>query len=237
METRKFKIENYITVPGFAVVELGLSGNELLCYSLVYGFTQDKETEFKGSLTYIASALNITKQNAKKVVDRLIEKELIIKSEEIKNGVKYCHYRYNEMPLLKQQHPVAETATPPLPNQQHPVAETIPNNEQYNIFGNIEDNNTLKRGKFVKPTLEQISAYCKERGNSIDAQEFFDYQESVGWTVGKKPMKDWQAAIRTWERKNKENNHNGIYQQQRQDRRREGPVSDWANVKPEDLHF
>ena len=237
MEKNKFKIDNFIHIPGFAVVKLHLSGNELLCYSLVYGFSQDGENEFEGSLTYIASALNITKQNAKKVIDRLIEKELIIKREEVRNGVKYCHYRYNEMPLLNQQHPVAETATPPLLKQQHPVAKTTPNNKQYNIFDNIEDNNTLKRGKFVKPTLEQISAYCKERGNNIDAQEFYDYQESVGWTVGKKPMKDWQAAIRTWERKNKENNNNGIYQSRRQDSRRETPAPNRESISEDDWKF
>ena len=53
--------------------------------------------------------------------------------------------------------------------------------------------------RFQKPTVEEIDAYCKERGNGIDAQRFFDYYESKGWVVGKSPMKDWKAAIRTWE--------------------------------------
>lgn len=54
--------------------------------------------------------------------------------------------------------------------------------------------------RFLKPTVEQIQSYCKERGNSVDAQYFFDYYESKGWLVGKTPMKSWQAAVRTWER-------------------------------------
>lgn len=54
--------------------------------------------------------------------------------------------------------------------------------------------------RFLKPTVGQIQAYCKERGNSIDAQYFFDYYESKGWLVGRTPMKSWQAAVRTWER-------------------------------------
>lgn len=58
-----------------------------------------------------------------------------------------------------------------------------------------------KRKVFVKPTVEEIAAYCAERNNGIDAQYFFDKQESVGWIVGKdKPMHDWKATIRTWER-------------------------------------
>nr|DAN29652.1 MAG TPA: DnaD like replication protein [Caudoviricetes sp.] len=59
---------------------------------------------------------------------------------------------------------------------------------------------TTKRKRFEKPTLSEIKAYCIERGNKVDAQHFFDYYESNGWRVGKNSMKNWQAAIRTWER-------------------------------------
>lgn len=60
------------------------------------------------------------------------------------------------------------------------------------------------RKTFSKPTLEEISAYCQERNNSVDAQRFFDYYEAKGWVVGKSPMKDWKAAVRTWERNESE---------------------------------
>ena len=57
---------------------------------------------------------------------------------------------------------------------------------------------TTKR--FVKPTLEEVQNYCKERKNKVNAQRFIDYYESKGWTVGKNsPMKDWKACVRTWE--------------------------------------
>lgn len=58
-----------------------------------------------------------------------------------------------------------------------------------------------KRTRFVKPTVDEIRAYCESRNNGIDAQEFFDSNEAKGWLVGKNrtPMRDWQAAIRTWE--------------------------------------
>lgn len=52
---------------------------------------------------------------------------------------------------------------------------------------------------FVKPTVEEIHEYCIERKNSVDANKFFDYYESKGWLVGKTKMKDWKAAVRTWE--------------------------------------
>ena len=59
--------------------------------------------------------------------------------------------------------------------------------------------------RFRKPAVEEISAYCMERGNGIDAQGFFDYYESKGWVVGKSPMKDWKAAVRNWERMDRQN--------------------------------
>lgn len=59
-----------------------------------------------------------------------------------------------------------------------------------------------KTTRFVKPTVEEIEAYCKERNNNVDAAHFFDNYERNGWKVGKNPMKDWKATIRTWERNN-----------------------------------
>ena len=59
---------------------------------------------------------------------------------------------------------------------------------------------TTKRKRFEKPTLSEIKAYCIERNNNLDAQHFFDYYESNGWKVGKNSMKNWQAAVRTWEK-------------------------------------
>lgn len=61
-----------------------------------------------------------------------------------------------------------------------------------------------KKKRFVKPTVEEVKAYCEERGNGIDPQTFIDYYESKGWTVGKNPMKDWKACVRTWENRRKE---------------------------------
>lgn len=59
---------------------------------------------------------------------------------------------------------------------------------------------TTKRKRFEKPTLSEIKEYCIERNNNVDAQHFYDYYESNGWKVGKNSMKNWQAAVRTWEK-------------------------------------
>lgn len=59
---------------------------------------------------------------------------------------------------------------------------------------------TTKRKRFEKPTLSEIEQYCIERNNNVNAEHFYDYYESNGWKVGKNSMKDWKAAVRTWER-------------------------------------
>lgn len=65
-----------------------------------------------------------------------------------------------------------------------------------------EKNNNIKR--FTPPTYEQVSTYCKERNNTVDAERFYDFYESKGWMVGKNKMKDWKAAVRNWERSSKQ---------------------------------
>lgn len=55
--------------------------------------------------------------------------------------------------------------------------------------------------RFQRPKVEEVAAYCKERGNYVDAQHFVDFYESKGWKVGNSPMKDWKAAVRTWEQR------------------------------------
>ena len=88
--------------------------------------------------------------------------------------------------------------------------------ERYNLEGYVKGSQTLpntvqdkdivivkekaKAKRFAKPTVVDIAEYCVERNNSVDAQKFYDYYSSNGWKVGKNPMKDWKAAVRTWEK-------------------------------------
>lgn len=54
--------------------------------------------------------------------------------------------------------------------------------------------------RFIPPEVAEVQAYCSERKNGIDAHRFVDYYASKGWMIGKNKMKDWRAAVRTWER-------------------------------------
>ena len=58
--------------------------------------------------------------------------------------------------------------------------------------------------RFSPPSLDEVQAYIAERGSAVDAQQFVDFYASKGWMVGKNRMKDWKAAVRTWEKRRKE---------------------------------
>jgi hypothetical protein len=98
----------------------------------------------------------------------------------------------------------------PIPQE---LAEACNNQEieldGFNTLNNLQNqnqnqnqNNTTNK-QFKKPSLKEVQEYCRERENGIDPQHFIDYQDSIGWKVGKKTMKDWKAAIRTWEHNNR----------------------------------
>lgn len=101
------------------------------------------------------------------------------------------------------------------------IVEPIPyNNPDYKNA----DNNTYTR--FKKPSVEEIKSYIDEKGYNVDAEMFFDFYESKGWLVGKNKMKDWKAAVRTWNRNRKDNNeYNQVKGKSSEARRKFGETS------------
>jgi hypothetical protein len=100
----------------------------------------------------------------------------------------------------------------PLPNPTDNPADNLldTNNNIKNDKNNIIYNNRAKKStNFTPPTVEEVQAYCQERNNKVDAQAFVDFYSSKGWMVGKNKMKDWKAAVRTWERNRKDDGGGG----------------------------
>lgn len=88
----KVKNEHYITIQEFMVNDLELSGNELIAYALIYGFSQDGESYFKGSLSYVAKWLNCSKATACTILNKLSDDGFLEKKEKNVNGVRLCDY-------------------------------------------------------------------------------------------------------------------------------------------------
>lgn len=73
------------------------------------------------------------------------------------------------------------------------------------ILETEKEKSCAKKEKFKAPSVDEVQKYCNERQNDIQAFKFVNFYQSKGWKVGNQPMKDWKAAIHTWENKNKEN--------------------------------
>lgn len=82
------------------------------------------------------------------------------------------------------------------------IVEPIPdiNTNTKNTYINADSNVGKTSSRFTPPTIGEVVDYCNERKNGVDPERFIDYYTSNGWKVGKNPMKDWRAAVRTWER-------------------------------------
>lgn len=185
------KDENFVVIHGWMVNGLDLKGNELLVYAIIYGFSQDGETCFSGSLKYLAEWTNSTKQGVTKNLKSLVDKGYIDKHEKHINGVNFVEYYatkfnvvYNKVVQGMQQSCIGG------------IQQSLPNN----IDVDNKRNNKRNNKGFVPPTLADVATYCAERHNSVDPEKFISYYESNGWMVGRNKMKDWRAAVRTWER-------------------------------------
>lgn len=88
---------------------------------------------------------------------------------------------------------------------------TTTSNSNSNSNSDSNNNKADKppRTRFSPPTVEEVHAYCKEKGYAVDPQRFVDYYTSNGWKVGKNPMKDWRAAVRNWSGKQEGDQRNG----------------------------
>ena len=129
----KVKNENHLTIDGWMINNLALKGNELIIYALIYGFSQDGESEFYGSRSYIAEWCNSSLPTVDKALNELIRKGYILKRVETINNITFNRYKVN-LGVVKKLYRGSK--------------ETLYNNIEYNIKDNIEDILTNKEEDF-----------------------------------------------------------------------------------------
>lgn len=186
------KDKNYFAVQGWFVNELGLKGNELLVYSIIYGFSQDGESKFKGSRKYLAEWLGVSLPTVDKTLANLIKKELIIKEQKVISGVTFNSY-YANLGVVK--------------NFYRGCKDFLYNNIEYKEEDNISNDILSKKNKkFIPPTKEEVRAYCMEKGYNIDVDKFYDYYDVADWkdSQGNK-VKNWKQRVITWNSRNSNN--------------------------------
>lgn len=174
--------DNYLVIQGWMVSELNLSGNDLLTYALIYGFSQDGETEFTGSINYLCKWLNCSRPTAIKSLKFLTEKNLIIKNVNTINGVSFNRYKISLGVVKNLNRGSKETLL-------GGSKETLPNNTTINTTNNNIEKRKLKFAETIKPFVDK---YGKENCNN-----FFKY-----WTEPNKSNTKLLFELqKTWDTK------------------------------------
>lgn len=178
--------KGYTVIPDW-MLNLDLDIYEVIILAVIYGFSQDGESSFTGSQAYLARKAKCSRAKVTRVLPKLVDKGYLKKIDRDVRGVHLCEYK------------VYLTDTGCISRIQ---GGCIP--ETHNNIDNKNIDNTLsitRTGGFKKPSIEEIHEYCLNRNNKVDAEQFYDFYESNGWMVGKNRMKDWKAAVRTWEKR------------------------------------
>lgn len=170
--------EVYISEVIKSCLKLGLFSEEL--------FNKHKVLTSKGIQERYIYICNLSKRKV------IISPELNISSEEI--GI-YSE----EMDISSEEMPINSVKSTQRKEKERKEKEEKNKTKKETELSDSKTSNQ-QASNFVKPTVEQVRAYCKERNNGIDAEQFIDHYISNGWMVGKTKMKDWKAAVRTWER-------------------------------------
>ena len=121
----KIKEGNYYTVQSFMRNDLKLKGNELSIYAIIFGFTQDGESWFTGSLTYLQDWLGVSKNTVRSALDSLVGKGFIFKDTQSVNGIVYNRYKNN--------YSVSKIDTGVYQNLDGGVSKIDTNNKEYNL--------------------------------------------------------------------------------------------------------
>jgi hypothetical protein len=173
--------KNYTTIQGWMVSDLKLKGNNLIIYAIIYGFTQDENTMFTGSLNYLSTWTNSTKRGVMNNLKNLEEKGLIVKKENFLNGVKHVKYCATKFQggYGKKFHTIEKSSIGGMEKSSMGMEKSSTNNIEYNI-----DNNNIESISSAKPPCEKIKNDFKEIWKSY-RQKCKD-QEREGCEGGKK---------------------------------------------------
>ena len=175
--------------------------------------------------SYAITGIDPELNGVAKAIFALIKPQIDANNKRYNNGCKGAEYgKKGGRPVTK--NPIGDNDENPIGvNDENPIGvnDENPNetpNEKENENVNVNENENEKekenespsetkrekqakekRTRFSAPSVDEVRDYCRERGNSIDAETFVDFYASKGWKVGNSPMKDWQSAIRTWEKR------------------------------------
>ena len=198
----------YSIIPANVRYDDELNANAKLLYSEVTALS-NKNGYCLATNEYFAKLYNVSPRTITEWIRKLEEKGYIkseIETKRYEDGTikKYRKIFIHHIEVSLQNHIEVLQQNHVEVSQQNHIEENFLYNNINNKFNklNLYNNNISPKG-FKKPTLEEVETYCKERNNNIDAEDFINYYDKIGWVYGKNrlPIKDWKACVRTWEKK------------------------------------
>lgn len=209
--------DGYVVVQPWMIQDYKLKSNELLVYALIWGFSQDEQSFFYGSVSYIMGYFSLSKNTVLGILGGLENKGLLRKWSEPLNGRptnRYAALRPAECSSASdgckkctsaENAPVQNMHSDGCKSCTSTGAEIAPKKEN----NNKSENKGPSATHFSPPKLDEVKAYFREKGLSpadaqLEAEKFIDRYEANGWIVGKVKMKNWKSAVNNWLRNRKE---------------------------------
>lgn len=211
---------SFINIQSFMVKDLHLKGNELMLYAIIWGFSQDGTSAFKGSLQYLMEWTNSTKQGVLKALKSLQDKGYIQKSDVNANGRRFCDYSVTKFNSGKQSLPKVNSVDNKVNLVNDLGKQSLPHNIVDNIENNIEDSISVEASPTTEPTTTTQKEIKHKYGEYLHVlltdKQYTSLIEKYGQTIidgyiqkidewiqlkGKSPYKDFNLAIQNWLKK------------------------------------
>ena len=211
------KEESYVTLQGWMITRLGLGGNELMIYAIIWGFSQGGKGVYDGSRQYLAEWCGCSLSTVKRSLKTLMDKGLVEQVHHSKDNIEVKYIAHTE-PCVEMAQVARVKMTQGLGQNEPRVGSNLTKarvkmTQAYNDdklddkLDNKLDNIVVDQSTpapFKIPTIEAVKTFAERHGKAVvDPVTFYEYYQANGWKVGKNPMKDWRAAFRMWESREK----------------------------------
>ena len=185
----------YAIIPADVRYDKDLKDKAKLLYGEITALS-NKDGYCYASNKYFADLYGVSTRTITDLIKELVLKNYILNQIIYEDGTKKVIQR--RLYLLN------KTSIPIEENFDTPIEENFQDNNT-SINNTSNNKKEIYKERFIKPTIEEIEEYCKERNNGIDAVLFYNFYESKNWYVGKTKMVNWKNCIITWERNRKQN--------------------------------
>ena len=184
--------ENFIIIPEIVYRDERLSPRAVLLYGLVRAFSNERGFCWASNAA-LAERLHISKSRISHLVSELSSCGLIRLQADPETGVRHI------CPIAENNEGIANFSYPHRQKQQTPSLNSA--TREYKQSMSESAGTPAQRKRFQPPSVSEVADYCRERRNTINAEQFVDFYEARGWKLGRQTMRDWKAAVRTWERR------------------------------------